>query len=329
MTSSASSPSRTVADGSAGSGTAAAAVFALISWGSAYPVTRIALHDMPVIPLAAARYGLAAMIALGWLILKRPAFPHPRDWPRFLLCGAIGITLYNILFNTGEQTVSAGAASLIIASAPILATIIAVAFMGEALTGLGWLGSFVSFMGVAVIVLGGHESLAFGSGAVLVLGCAACGAIYTTAQRALVRRYGALNAIAYVLIIGAVLLAPWWPATIRAIGTASWTTRGCILELGIFPAALGYAAWGHVIAVRGAARTASLLYLLPPVTLVLAFVLTREIPTLGTLTGGAIVMAGVILTNRFGHPRALPPAMPSLDGTPCAALDADRRTMKD
>lgn len=297
-----------LADAEATTETFAAAAFALLSWASAYPVTRIALAEMPAVPLAAARYGLAAILALGWLLWKRPAFPALRDWPRFLLCGAVGITLYNILFNTGEQTVSSGAASLIVASAPIMATIIAVAMMGERLTPLGWGGSFISFLGVAIIVLGGRHAVTFGSGALLILGCAACGAIFTTSQRRLVRHYGALNAIAYILVIGAMLLAPWWPAMIRALGTASWTTRGCIIELGILPAALGYAAWGHVIAIRGAARTASLLYLLPPVTIVEAFLLTHEIPTLGTLAGGAIVMGGVIVTNRWGHPKTPRPA---------------------
>lgn len=294
---------RSLASVETATGTAFAAIVALLSWASAYPVTRVALRDMPAIPLAAARYGLAAVLAIGWLLWKRPGVPALADWPRFLLCGAVGITLYNILFNTGEETVSAGAASLIIASAPILATMIAVTLMGEKLTGWGWLGSLVSFAGVAVIVLNGRRELAFGSGAVLVLGCALCGAIYTTAQRKLVLRYGALNAIAWILIIGAALLAPWWGMMIRALPGVSPLTRLSILELGIFPAALGYAAWGHVIAVRGAARTAALLYLLPPLTVIMAWLLTGECPTFETVLGGAIVMGGVILTNTRGKPR--------------------------
>lgn len=277
-----------------------AAALAILSWSSAYPIVRIALPEIAAIPLAAARYGLAATLALGWLLYHRPPFPARRDWLRFVLCGAIGITIYNILFNTGEQTVSAGAASLIISAAPLLATLIAVFLMGEQLSAWGWIGSLTSFSGVAMIVLGMRDGLSFGSGAVLVIGCAISGAIYTTAQKALVRRYGALTTTAYVLIVGALLLSPWWPQAVDGLARASWHTRAAVIELGIFPAALGYAAWAYVIGIRGAARTATLLYLLPPTTIVLAFFLTGEIPTVNTLAGGAVVMTGVFITNRFG-----------------------------
>ena len=53
----------------------------------------------------------------------------------------------------------------------------------------------------------------------------------------------------------------------------------------------------------GAARGAGFLYLLPPATLVLAFILTGEIPSVRTLAGGAIVLLGVALTNTYGRPR--------------------------
>jgi drug/metabolite transporter (DMT)-like permease len=60
-----------------------------------------------------------------------------------------------------------------------------------------------------------------------------------------------------------------------------------------------------VIGHMGAARGAGLLYLLPPTTLVLAFFLTGEIPSARTLLGGAIVMAGVVVMNTYGHPSRL------------------------
>jgi len=283
-----------------------AATLAILSWASAYPVVRIALAELPAIPLAAARYALAALLALVWLLIERPRFPARRDWPRFVGCGAIGIALYNILFNTGEQTVSAGAASLIISAAPLMATLIAVVLMGERLSSWGWVGSLISFAGIAMIVLGQREAVSFGSGTVLVVGCAISGAIYTTAQKALVRKYGALTTTAYVLVIGAVLLSPWLWQAVGELARGSWRTRFAVLELGIFPAALGYAAWAYVIGAIGAARTAGFLYLLPPATLVLAFVLTGEIPTTRTLIGGAVVMTGVVLMNARGKRASAP-----------------------
>ncbi|MBB2197650.1 DMT family transporter [Gluconacetobacter sp. 1c LMG 22058] len=277
-------------------------IVAILSWASAYPVVRIALHDLPPVPLAAARYAIAAMLAGGWLAWVRPPLPARGDWLRILACGAIGIALYNILFNTGEMTVSAGAASLLISAMPLIAALIAVAVMGERLSPWGWAGSLCSFAGVVLIAEGQVGGVALGSGATLVFGAAVCGALYTTLQKKLVLRYGALPTICYILIAGAACLSPWLPQALAGLATAPVRCWGAALELGIFPAAIGYAAWAFVVGHMGAARGAGLLYLLPPVTLVLAFVLTGEIPTARTLAGGVIVMVGVVVTNTYGHP---------------------------
>lgn len=277
-------------------------IVAILSWASAYPVVRIALRDLPPVPLAAARYVIAAMLAGGWLAWARPPVPARGDWLRILACGAIGIALYNILFNTGEVTVSAGAASLLISAMPLIAALIAVAVMGERLSAWGWAGSLCSFAGVVLIAEGQVGGISLGSGATLVFGAAVCGALYTTLQKRLVLRYGALPTICYILIAGAACLSPWLPQALRVLPSAPVRCWAAVLELGVFPAAIGYAAWAFVVGHMGAARGAGLLYLLPPATLVLAFFLTGEIPSVRTLLGGAIVMAGVVITNTYGHP---------------------------
>ena len=67
--------------------------------------------------------------------------------------------------------------------------------------------------------------------------------------------------------------------------------------LGVFPAAVGYVTWAYVLARLPVARTTSFLYLVPPMTLVIAFGLTREVPAVTTLLGGALAIAGVAIVN--------------------------------
>ncbi|MCE2563607.1 DMT family transporter [Komagataeibacter sp. FNDCF1] len=275
---------------------------AILSWASAYPVVRIALRDMPPVPLASIRYALAAIIAIAWLAYRRASLPAARDVPRLVACAGIGISLYNSLFNAGEVTVSAGACSLLIASAPLMTALIAMPVLGERLTGWGWIGSLLSFSGVGVIAAGQAGGIAFGSGAMLVLAAALCSATYIILLRQLLHRYDGLTCMAYILVIGAALLLPWLPRACAAMAHASWSCRGAVFELAIFPAALGYGAWTFVIGQMGAARGSALLYTLPPLAMVLAFMLTDEVPSLRTLCGGMIVMAGVLVMNTWGHP---------------------------
>lgn len=285
-----------------------AAALAILSWASAYPVVRLALQVLPPIPLAAARYALAAVIALVWVGWTRPRLPRVQDLPRFVVCGAIGISLYNILFNLGEQTVSAGAASLLISFSPLIAALLAVGVMGERLSVWGWVGSLVSFCGVVLVAQGQPGGLTFGSGAADVLGAAFSAAVYNAVQKKLVAVYGALATTAYVLIIGAVLLTPWLPQAVQSLQTAPVTGWILVVQLAVFPAILGYAAWAHVVGRIGVARSSGFIYLLSPATLLLAFLITAEVPSLRMLVGGAIILAGVGLMNTLGRVR--PPAVP-------------------
>lgn len=269
----------------------------VLSWASAYPVVRLALRDLPPLPLAALRYGLAALVAVLWLAYRRPVLPSWHDVPRLIGCGVLGITLYNIFFNLGETTLSSGATSLVIASGPIMAALLAVCFTRETLSRWGWIGSLLSFTGVAVIASGQKGGLAFGSGAVLALVAAFCSASYTVLQRPLVQRYGGLTVTAYVLIIGAFFLLPWLREGLIRLHDAPTRAWWCVFELGLFPAAIGYGVWSYVIGALGAARGAMMLYLLPPVTFVLAFILEGVWPDLFTLLGGAVVLLGVGMTR--------------------------------
>ncbi|WP_338333095.1 EamA family transporter [Acetobacter sp. LMG 32666] len=283
---------------------------AILFWASAYPLVRMALVYVPPVPLASVRYAVAGLIVLGWFCIRRPVTPQLRDMPRFILCGAVGIALYNILFNTGEQTVSAGATSLLINFAPFMSAFVAVVFLGETLPLWGWVGSIISFTGIVLIGSGQPGGFAFGSGATDVLAAAFCSALYFLLQKPLVARYGALASTAWILLIGAAVLLPWLPGGLMALhAQGPWPWLLAFL-LGLFPAVLGYAAWAHVVGQMGVARSSGFLYLLAPTTLLLAYVMTGEVPTLKTLLGGCVVMSGVVLMQTYGRPRPVVPTLP-------------------
>jgi drug/metabolite transporter (DMT)-like permease len=224
---------------------------------------------------------------------------------RFLACGLIGIALYNALLNAGQQTVSASAASFIVNTVPILTALFATIFLNERFTRWGWAGAAVGFAGVGVIVTGQPGGLSFGSGAFLIFGSAVAQAAFFVIQKPLVPRYGALASTAYTILAGTLMLTPWMGqglATLAEPGTALLTVVA-VIALGVFPAALGYAAWSFALGHYGAARASTFLYLVPPVATLLAFALSGERPGLTTLLGGLIAIAGVALVSARGRPR--------------------------
>lgn len=280
---------------------AGAVAFTIVSWASAFPFIRIGLQGLAPLPLAAARFATAALLVIAWLAYRRPPLPRWRDGLRFVLCGFLGIALYNALLNTGEKTVAPGAASFIVNTLPIFTALLAAAFLGERFNRWGWLGSLVSLAGIAVIARGQPGGLTLGAGSTLILGAALCSASYFVLQRRLIPVYGALTCTAYTLLAGAVLLAPWLPGALSALGSAPHGTLQAVLVLGVFPAALGYATWTFALGYFGAARAANFLYLTPAVATALSAVLTGERPGLATLCGGLMAIAGVVFVALWGR----------------------------
>jgi drug/metabolite transporter (DMT)-like permease len=273
---------------------ALAVAITVISWASAFPFIRIGLQGLSPLQLAALRFATAAVLIVVWLAARRPRLPSARDALRFLLCGAIGIALYNALLNTGEKTVSAGAASFIASTLPIFTALLATVFLGERFNRRGWAGSLFSLGGVAVIAVGQPGGLVLGAGASLILAAALCSAVYFVLQKPLIPVYGALPCAGYTLLAGAVWLSPWLPGALASAATASASTVAAALMLGVFPAAIGYATWTFALGHFGAARAANFLYLVPAIATSLSIVLTGERPGLATLVGGLMVMAGVV-----------------------------------
>ncbi|QAA76056.1 MAG: Permease of the drug/metabolite transporter (DMT) superfamily [Candidatus Bipolaricaulis sibiricus] len=269
----------------------------LVMWASAFAAIRGALPFFSPGALALLRF-LFASATLGALSLAR-GLPRPRrrDLPILLGLGLLGITIYHLCLNWGQQTVTAGAASLLIASAPMVTALLARLLLKEALGRWAWAGIVLGFGGIALITLGEGQELRVEPGALVILLAAVSASLYSVLQKKHVGRYPPLVFTTYVVWAGTIPMLVFLPHLMKALQTAPPAAIASVAYLGAFPGGLAYVLWVYGLSRTTASRLSSFLYLSPVLAIGIAWVWLREIPSWLSLAGGAVTIAGVALAN--------------------------------
>jgi drug/metabolite transporter (DMT)-like permease len=273
-------------------------VFVLI-WSTGFVVARFGMPHSPPMTFLAIRYFLSVLCFVVWALLARVSLPVGRaQWGHLAVTGIlINAGYLGGVWSAVKLGMGAGIVALLVGLQPVL-TAIWVSSQGGKVTSRQWGGLALGFVGLALVVwqkLGHGEIHALNFMlAMLALVSITVGTLY---QKRFVKPCDVRTA--NLVQIGAALLvtlplalfeteAVRWDG--EMIGALAWS----VLVLTVGGSSLLY-----ILIQRGAATSVtSLLYLVPPCTAVLAWLLFAEPITALTVAGMALTAFGVSLVVR-------------------------------
>ena len=98
------------------------------------------------------------------------------------------------------------------------------------------------------------------------------------------------------MICGTILLLFFLPKGITELTTASFSQIGVLLLLGIFSSGIAYVLWGKALSIaEKTSDVTNFMFVTPLLSTILGFLFLKEIPSIGTLIGGAMILIGLVL----------------------------------
>ena len=284
-------------------------------WGSTFVFTKLLL----IVGLSPAMiYTLRFIIAYILLLVFQLIVSRRKKKPFRLLCsswrdeltmaglGLTGGTLYFLSENAAMLFTTATNTSLIVCSCPLLTMIVmAAVYHDEKLTSKRLLGSIISCVGMAVVVLNGHFVLHLSPiGDMLAFGACVAWALYSLLIKHVTHRYSTMYITRKVFFYGLVTILPYH-LVFREFPSFSVLCRFDVLANLLFLSCVAslicFVGWNWVIRQLGAVDTTNWVYFNPITTIIFAWWILNEVITPYFLIGTLLILTGMYLADSHSH----------------------------
>ena len=216
-----------------------------------------------------------------------------REWALTAIVGIAWYAIYSVSLNAGERHVDAGTAAMLIQLAPILIGVLAGILLGEGFPRMLVIGGLVAFAGTLIIGVATSTGQADLAGVLLVLLSATVYAIAMVAQKVVLRRVSALQVTWLACLIGTIACLPFAGQLLGDLTTAPGLSILGVVYLGLVPTALAFSTWAYALSHTTAGKLGVTTFAVPPITILLGWLLLGEVPPLLAIVGGALSLVGV------------------------------------
>jgi drug/metabolite transporter (DMT)-like permease len=287
-------------------------IVTFLIWSNSFIAIKVLLAKMNAFDLLRLRFIPVAIISMSIVLLfyRAEAWQIIKAHPvRVTLGGLLMVISYNLFLNSGMKYVQPNAASLLIALNPLITLLLAVRFLHEPFTRRRLLGTIVTFIGLALVVLLGRVGAAGGTWiaidkvpyALLVLGGPLSWAAATIIIKPVLKNHSplvfnftslAIGSFPLLFLIDRSFIKMAFSLSALEYGAAAFLSLACTI--------LAYTLWNIAIKYWHASNVSLFVYLNPPLTAIFTYLFFGIGITFYFLVGGTIMLAGIVLATYKG-----------------------------
>jgi drug/metabolite transporter (DMT)-like permease len=277
-------------------------VFVIVTWGYSWVLMKMGLGYMEPFTLAVWRCAIAAAALLVFVKSRSIKLPHSRKWPDFIAVGLFQTTFLFGFMLIGMKRITAGKTSVLLYTMPVWTILLVHFYLKEKINTRQWAGVLLGSLGI-VSILGwdiiSKQNPDIFLGEVLIIIAAVSWAIsniwvkkrmagedvYRISALQLV--FGTLGLLLLAIPTHGVLSVEWTPTSVYVL-----------LFTGLIASAVDFTIWFYLIKKLDINITTFSSMLVPVFGLFFDWLILESRLDWGTVTGGALILAGIYMVSR-------------------------------
>lgn len=262
--------------------------------------------SIPPLTLTMLRFLIAFLVVLplGLKDLKKFKTAWKIEWKVLVGLSLTGIVLFNLLIYISLNHTTSINAAIVESTTPIFALILGFIFLKERFNKIQLIGVVISLIGVFIVITKGSveliKNLSFNYGDITMFLAVFFWSIYSILIKKHNWKFPLYSGLLIIFGIGLLFLIPLSLFEISDFTHINWTLKTIIsvLYLGIGPSVIALILWNKAVGQIGPSRSSIYLNLLPVFTAFGAMMFLDEVILPLQITGGIMVLVGVILTTK-------------------------------
>ena len=270
-------------------------------WGTTWLASKEAVQDAPALQVIAIRQIIAAVLYIGFFLLKKEPWPRGKQWMPILVMSFLTFVLSNGLSTWGVKFIPSGLGAIMGAIFPLWLVII-MRVKGKALPRQALFGLLLGLGGVCTIFYEHLKDFAnpdFMFGIVLSLAATVSWAFSTLYTKQQAINFNPYFSLGFQMLFSGIVIyivaeAIGHTSRLSDIPASSWWAISYLVIIG---SVLTFIAYIYALQNLPTALASIYAYINPIVAVLLGALLLGEKLTVFIAIGGAITIAGVYLVN--------------------------------